>query len=173
MVIKELFLSFVYLSRLQHVPYLQSRQFEFSKSFLSYLIGPFQCEVLEPVWRPLTLVQWLGLPRGFHEAGKLGLPDPVGQRQYLNWFRLGQFGYGDWEHVLEGVNAMPSLKSSGRILLFWPFSLGFQWKFNTKKRTALIFISVLFHWCKSMQILEGHLSTETLPVYQPHIRRQR
>lgn len=159
-----------------HLSYLDYNMFlicsQGSLSFLSFVI-----------WLVLSSVRASTLCEG-HLPWCSGRDYPEGSTRWESWDSLsccwaetileliqaGPIWPRDWGHVLEGVNAVPSLKSSGRIILLWPFSLGFQWKFNTKKKKALIFISTLFHWYKSMQVLEGHLSTETLPVYQPHIR---
>lgn len=146
-----------------------------SSSFLSHLLSdwPF------PVWGSRACVKatypgaLVRIAPRVPWGGEVGAPWPSWAETILELIQAGPIWPRDWEHVFQGVNAMLSLKSSGRFLLLWPFSLGFQWKFNTKKRKALIFISALFQWCKSMQVLEGHLPTETLPVYQPHIRRQR
>lgn len=171
---------FSHLSRIQHVPYLESKSLGvFYGSSGIWLHCPSVraqrlCKPSQPHSGALVTVA-PRVPRG-REAGtpwacwavtvleqiQAGLREPPVSCCQLA-MSLRACSTSVWSPLDRCIN--PS------VLAFLP--LGFQWAFTAKKRKTFVFLCFLFPWCKSRQVLEVQQSTETFPVYQTHQRKQR
>lgn len=158
---------FSYLSRIPHVTYLQFSKGHLLSDWTVPVGGPGACEG--------HLLCCLGqdCPQGSMKEGSWGFwpcwAEPI--QDALTELPLSLSCLG---HEPESTFHI-SVKSSGWTELFCtgPFSLlAFSENVILRKgRPEFCLCFVLL--CKSMQVIEVYQSSETLPVYQLHLRRQR